>query len=117
MAMTHILLIGSVLTGREKMSNSITISADHINLQPADYLYVTDFNQPTIAQISPLYMPLQTQQKNCRNCGAPLNRRRDCEYCGTKWQDDGGIIVDPPKVGNVKSELIVTGSEIRMSVG
>lgn len=24
------------------------------------------------------------QQKNCRNCGAPLNKRGDCEYCGTK---------------------------------
>lgn len=24
--------------------------------------------------------------KNCRNCGAPLTRDGDCEYCGTKRQ-------------------------------
>lgn len=23
------------------------------------------------------------EEKNCRNCGAPLNKNGDCEYCGT----------------------------------
>ena len=27
-----------------------------------------------------------SQKKNCRNCGAPLNKRGDCEYCGTKGE-------------------------------
>ena len=24
------------------------------------------------------------ERKNCRNCGAPLDKHGDCEYCGTK---------------------------------
>lgn len=99
------------------MTGSLTISADRINI---DDLYLRTQNAILFdthayvyaPEVKPLY-----PQTNCRNCGAPLNRHRDCEYCGTPWQDDGRIIVDPPKIGNVKSELIVTGSEIRMSVG
>lgn len=32
---------------------------------------------------------------NCRNCGAPLNKFGDCEYCGTKAQS--GVRTDTRK--------------------
>lgn len=98
------------------MSNSnITITADDINIQPVSYdLIMNSINRSTIARIN---APMFSPQTNCRNCGAPLNRHRNCEYCGTPWQMDDGILVDVPKINNRKSELVVTGSEIRMSVG
>lgn len=98
------------------MSNgSITIAADKINIQPVSYdLIMNSINQSTVARINATIFNPQT---NCRNCGAPLNRYRNCEYCGTKFQVDDGIIVDVPKNNSRKSELVVTGSEIRMSVG
>lgn len=98
------------------MSNgSITIAADDINIQPVSYYSIMNsINQSTIARIN---APVFNPQTNCRNCGAPLNRYRNCEYCGTKFQVDDGIIVDVPKINQRKSELVVTGSEIRMSVG
>ena len=98
------------------MSNgSITIAADDINLQPVTYDFIMNsINQDTVARI---HAPVFNPQTNCRNCGAPLNRYRNCEYCGTKFQVDDGIIVDVPKINPRKSELVVTGSEIRMSVG
>ena len=98
------------------MSNgSITIAADDINIQPVSYYSIMNsINQSTIARIN---APVFNPQTNCRNCGAPLNRYRNCEYCGTKFQVDDGIIVDVPKINPRKSELVVTGSEIRMSVG
>lgn len=94
---------------------NITISADYINLQPVTYdLIMNSINQDTVARI---HAPVFNPQSNCRNCGAPLNRHRNCEYCGTPWQMDDGILVDVPKINNLKSELVVTANEIRMSVG
>ena len=29
---------------------------------------------------------MTSSDKNCRNCGAPLTRDGDCEYCGTRRQ-------------------------------
>ena len=96
------------------MNDSITIKAGDINLQPVSYdLIMNSINQSTVAHINAMMF---SPQKNCRNCGAPLNRYRNCEYCGTKFQVDDGIIVDVPKINPRKSELVVTGSEIRMSV-
>ena len=44
------------------------------------------------------------QQKNCRNCGAPLNEHGDCEYCGTKgWQEKETF-----------SEIVITVDSIRL---
>ena len=97
------------------MSDSITIKADGMNLQPVTYdLIMNSINQDTVARI---HAPVFNPQSNCRNCGAPLNRHRNCEYCGTPWQMDDGILVDVPKINNRKSELVVTANEIRMSVG
>lgn len=95
--------------------SSITINADDINIQPVTYSYIMDsINQSTVAHINAMSF---SPQKNCRNCGAPLNRYRNCDYCGTKFQADDGIIVDAPKISNVKSEIVVTGNDIRISVG
>ena len=98
------------------MSNgSITIKADDINLQPVTYdLIMNSINHDTVARI---HAPVFNPQSNCRNCSAPLNRHRNCEYCGTTWQVDDGILVDVPKINNRKSELVVTANGIRMSVG
>lgn len=94
---------------------SITITADDLNIQPVSYdLIMNSINQSAIARIN---APMFSPQKNCRNCGAPLNRYRNCEYCGTKFQVDDGIIVDVPKINPRRSELVITGNEIRMSVG
>ena len=80
------------------MGDSITIKADDINLQPLYYdLIMNSINQDTVAHI---HAPVFNPQKNCRNCGAPLNRHRNCEYCGTPWQVDDGIIADVPKIPN-----------------
>ena len=40
---------------------------------------------------------------NCRNCGAPLNKYGDCEYCGTKKQ--------------MRSEIVMDATGIRISCG
>ena len=40
---------------------------------------------------------------NCRNCGAPLNRFGNCEYCGTVHQ--------------LRSEIVMTAGSIRFSCG
>ena len=94
------------------MSNSsITIKADDINIAPVSYDYIMNsINQSTVAHINANIFNPQT---NCRNCGAPLNRNRDCEYCGTQFQTDDRIASTTPP----KSELVITGSEIRVSVG
>ena len=95
--------------------SSITIKADDIRLEPVtiDTIYGC-INQSNVARI---HAPVFTPQSNCRNCGAPLNRHRNCEYCGTPWQVDDGIIVDVNKKWTTKGELVVTANEIRMSVG
>lgn len=41
--------------------------------------------------------------KNCPNCGAPLNEHGHCEYCGSKRQ--------------LKSEMVITATEIRLTCG
>ena len=40
------------------------------------------------------------EQANCRNCGAPLNREGDCEYCGTKRQNmaRSGIMISADRI-------------------
>ena len=40
------------------------------------------------------------EQENCKNCGAPLNREGDCEYCGTKRQNiaRGGIEISADRI-------------------
>lgn len=40
---------------------------------------------------------------NCRNCGAPLNRFGNCEYCGTACQ--------------MHSEIVMTADSIRITHG
>ena len=40
--------------------------------------------------------------KNCRNCGAPLDKHGDCEYCGTK---------SPVQV---RSRIEITADSIRL---
>lgn len=49
-------------------------------------------------------MIYHTEEKNCRNCGAPLNERGDCEYCGTRRQRQQG------------SQIEITADGIRLSV-
>ena len=95
------------------MSNSsITIKADDINIQPVTYDCIMDYiNQSTVAHINAMSF---SPQKNCRNCGAPLNRHRNCEYCGTKFQVDGEIVADVPEIKPRKSELIIDSTGIRM---
>ena len=44
------------------------------------------------------------EERNCRNCGAPLDSRGDCEYCGTVKQRTG------------RSGITLTGTEITMWV-
>lgn len=45
------------------------------------------------------------EKKNCKNCGAPLNKDGDCEYCGTKRQR------------RPHSSMVITASEIRLYAG
>ena len=82
------------------MKGSLTIKADDIlnaNLS-TDCVTTTIHSGPTHVST-----PSFKTTTNCRNCGAPLNRNRDCEYCGTKHQ--------------MKSEIVMNGHEIRMSCG
>ena len=44
-------------------------------------------------------------EKNCRNCGAPLNEDGDCEYCGTK----------SPRT--CESSIEITANSIRICTG
>lgn len=55
---------------------------------------------------------------NCKNCGAPLLRNGDCEYCGTKavsqcrsgFEITAGAIrcwVDGPKIGELVADRMV----------
>lgn len=45
---------------------------------------------------------------NCKNCGAPLLKNGDCEYCGTKNQSgimlvpsSCHVVMDAPKIGKM----------------
>lgn len=60
----------------------------------------------------PLPRHTNSQRFNCRNCGAPLNRFGDCEYCGTMMQARSNSVmelapdrimvkVDAPMIGRV----------------
>lgn len=40
---------------------------------------------------------------NCKNCGAPLNESRQCEYCGTNYQSQ-----------SIKSSMEITSNCIRL---
>ena len=42
------------------------------------------------------------EEKNCKNCGAPLDPHGDCEYCGTKRQR------------RIRSKIEITANEIRL---
>ena len=49
--------------------------------------------------------------KNCRNCGAPLNKNGNCEYCGTVEQESGvcsymEITVDAIRFGTIPKESL-----------
>lgn len=82
------------------MTETITVSADDIISADlsTDCVHTTIKPQPTHVSF-----PAFNATTNCRNCGAPLNRNRDCEYCGTKHQ--------------IKSEIVMDGHGIRMSCG
>jgi hypothetical protein len=45
---------------------------------------------------------MEIKNKNCRNCGAPLNAFGDCDYCGTKRQR------------RPHSEILITADYIRL---
>ena len=47
------------------------------------------------------------KQTNCPNCGAPLNKLGDCEYCGTS-------VIKPL---TSKSEIVITKDYIHISCG
>ena len=72
----------------EEDEGSLTIPASRINLCMSD-LFI-----PNQAYINAPIMPVEhSQQTNCRNCGAPLDRNHDCPYCGTQHQYSSGIEV------------------------
>lgn len=82
------------------MTETITIGADDIISADlsTDCVHTTIKPQPTHVSF-----PAFNATTNCRNCGAPLNRNRDCEYCGTKHQ--------------MKSEIMIYERGIRISCG
>ena len=58
---------------------------------------------------------------NCKNCGAPLMKNGDCEYCGTKAisQCRSGmemtanairVWIDGPKIGEVVADRMLRGN-------
>lgn len=48
---------------------------------------------------------MKETEKNCRNCGAPLDENGDCEYCGTKRQR------------SYESEIVISADSIRFIAG
>lgn len=38
-------------------------------------------------------------RKNCENCGAPLNGKGGCDYCGTKPQTEGEQVESMIEIG------------------
>ena len=82
------------------MTEKITISADDVISAGllTDHVRTAMEQSPTRVRI-PTFNPMT----NCRNCGAPLNRNRDCEYCGTKHQ--------------AKAEIVMNSDGIRWSCG
>ena len=87
---------GNLTVPAGSITESLTIPADKINI-----------GETTLA---PLTINMDSNIKhefhattNCRNCGAPLNKNRDCDYCGTKHQ--------------LKSSIRMDGCSISMEVG
>ena len=79
--------------------DSITISAEDIELQPTVIDSWSVINNNSIsARLNADAFPFEPQ-KNCRNCGAPLNRNKDCDYCGTKHQLKSGVYMDSTSIG------------------
>lgn len=78
--------------------DSITIPADKINIGVttlAPYAFISaETIRPEIHR-----MPEFRPTTNCRNCGAPLNRNKDCDYCGTKHQLKSGVYMDATNIG------------------
>lgn len=80
-------------------TGTITISAKDIDLQPSviDSWSITS-NRPITGHLNVDAFPFEPQS-NCRNCGAPLNRNKDCDYCGTKHQMKSGIFMNATNIG------------------
>ena len=87
------------------MTDSITVSAKDIQSDTivakdsvicCNPKWTTELN---VSKITQRFDPTT----NCRNCGAPLNKDRDCEYCGTKHQ--------------MKSEITMDRNGIKLSCG
>ena len=73
----------------------IIIPAGEINLKdiiadavPAELCTISAAVQGATRVNYPRIPELKT---NCRNCGAPLDKDRNCPYCGTKHQVQSGI--------------------------
>ena len=80
-------------------TGTITISAKDIDLQTSviDSWSIT-CNQPITAHFNEDVFPFKAQT-NCRNFGAPLDKHRNCEYCGTKYQMRSGVYMDATNIG------------------
>ena len=52
------------------------------------------------------------QKRNCRNCGAPVNDRGDCEYCGTR-----GRRKETASIEMSRSGIVITADRIRFWCG
>ena len=89
----------SITISAEDVTDSITISAEDVNVQSSviDSWSIT-CNQPISVRLNEDAFPFKAQT-NCRNCGAPLNEHRDCEYCGTKYQMRSGVYMDAANIG------------------
>ena len=80
-------------------TDTITISAKDVNLQTSVIdPWTIKSSRAITARINADAFPFEPQS-NCRNCGAPLNRNKDCDYCGTKHQMKSGIFMDATSIG------------------
>lgn len=76
-----------------KKTDGITIPADKINLQESIIATIkAEYPRSDIA------VPVFNPTTNCRNCGAPLDRNKDCPYCGTKAQMRSGITMSSDSI-------------------
>ena len=60
----------------------------------------------------------EVRMENCRNCGAPLNKNGDCEYCGTVKQENLvrpylEITADYIRIGSVPVQIGGQNDECR----
>ena len=82
----------------DEQPDCITIPANKINIGittlPSHACIFADTIKPKIHM-----MPEFKHITNCRNCGAPLNSHKDCEYCGTKYQMKSGVYMDATSIG------------------